>query len=122
MDDQTSTEGSNDQVLRRPVTSKEILIAARAKIADPHGWIKGAYSKNCPSGWAYCALGAIKDNPGKECTSEQIEACLLLSNALPDPNTSMHYATRITDYNDLETTTHADVLSLYDRAIEAAAS
>ena len=84
---------------------RESLIAARALIDTPEKWIKGS-SRNGQGG--YCALGAM-DKIGPE------SGCYLaLRSALPSEEPGF-----VAAYNDLPTTTHADILALFDRAIAA---
>lgn len=97
----------------------EILIKARALIEKPESWIKhtaarGKSGKSVnPNGRAaicFCAVGAYTRISGHECIG------MPMFNALKERN--WKYA--ISAYNDAFTTTHEDVLSLYDRAIEIA--
>lgn len=111
--------------------TKQALIDGRAVIADPAKWGKGHFRwNNC-----YCAVGAVAEVTG--CFDhtggivldgfEVKSAITALADALP-PAVKMHAIFRgahpdfasVARYNDHADTTHADVLALYDRAIEAA--
>lgn len=85
------------------------LRAARARIADPKRWSKGemAYVRgyNCAETATRC--GDVDRQ------SAQLQA---LKAALPSGFQRYH----VYVYNDDERTTHADIVSLYDRAIAAA--
>jgi hypothetical protein len=93
-----------DEVLRE-------LVAARNLLTDARRWAKGDYC----AGDAFCVYGALhhvsgraSDEIGK--TERSKTAAFLEAVAR---NRSLHI------WNDLDTTTHADVLALFDRAIAA---
>ena len=100
------------------MTPHEILIAARAKIDTPQKWCKGHEALNskgenvlslCESAVRFCAIGAISAvTPRYLCSSEA-------KNALRVALRSSF----ISAYNDLPGTEHADIMALYDKAIEA---
>jgi hypothetical protein len=81
------------------------LRAARAAIAAPGLWCKNAYK----DGGRCCAIGAL-EVLGEAAFKRARQA---LRHALPEGFLS------VVAYNDHPTTTHADILALFDRAIEA---
>lgn len=90
---------------------KSELIAARARIDTPEKWGKGgnigpAMNRNCAAtAIAWCSQSRLKE----------IEAALdHLRKFLPA------WASAISTFNDDPRTTHSDVMSLFDRAIEEA--
>ena len=83
------------------------LLDARQRIVM--GWCKGT-STRCGGGQIeYCALGAAEPNWQ---LSVDTDIVLLLQRALPKGFRSVMV------YNDFPTTTQADIIALYDRAIE----
>ncbi len=91
-------------------TVKENLIAAKDLIADPAKWIKGKSSDGCG---CFCIVGAC-------CEVGAITAANLLDDLVsaedfPDRGILRPAAA----FNDDPATTHADVMSLFDRAIAA---
>ena len=88
---------------------KQDLIAARALIETPEKWMKGPW----PEDGRMCVLRAVE----KVCGLAYGEGPYSpVGKALQD----QLGVDAIGPYNDLPTTTHADVLSLFDRAIAAA--
>lgn len=88
----------------------DALIEARGLIEI--GWIKGWARRVVNGGACYCALGAIGET---DTTLDDYRGALdFVYAALPVGYTS------IARFNDYHTTTKADVLALYDRAIKAA--
>jgi hypothetical protein len=109
---------------------KDDLIAARALIDTPEKWRKDAYSHDPNS---CCAMIAANRTQGL--TSPYYPAAHKLVEAIPEEwmvaneariSSSHRYSTGqvpglyVGEYNDDPATTHADILALYDRAIEAA--
>lgn len=92
---------------------KDDLIAAKALIDTPEKWIRGAFR----NAHGYCLLGAVREVAARKAP----EACWYDSKMLdalwahiPGP-----YANPV-GFNDRPNTTHADIMALFDRAIEAA--
>ena len=91
-----------------------VLIAARAIISDPAMWYQGDWTE--AGGWdnndACCAECAI------------MRASKSLGIIVPDWRFEMRKHTptnqHIHVFNDCKTTTHADILAMFDRAIAAA--
>lgn len=92
------------------MTLKDDLIAARALIDTPEKWGKGV-GTYCRSTGPACAHEALRRSkgPGHETLRKYLSA------VLPQGFTFT------TTFNDDPSTTHADILALFDRAIEAAA-
>jgi hypothetical protein len=90
-----------------------LLIAARAIISDPAMWHQGDWSSSGEWGGdgPCCAEAAIyraaddQNTPSYQC---------VVSMRYHTPNNQ-----RIDIFNDLKTTTHADILAVFDRAIAA---
>ena len=101
----------------------EILIAARAKIDKHQKWCKGVFSRDhngdevspvSVNAVRFCALGAIRAvTLGPLSRSEARAALRLAAGYSNDSNES------IFKLNDHPKTRHADIMALYDRAIEA---
>lgn len=95
-------------------TVKENLIAAKALIADEINWVKGGYRVELPSGTlCFCSAGAIKEVIGlPPAFLHDTAECLELEKHVPGAMT-------IVGFNDLDATTHSDIMALFDRAIAA---
>lgn len=90
---------------------KDDLIAARALIDTPEKWGKGAGTYLRHSGPA-CAHEALRR--ASPTGHDQLRRYLKL--ALP--NGCAHAS--VPDFNDADTTTHAGIMALFQRAIDAA--
>lgn len=91
------------------------LRAARALIVDPNKWVKHSGR----AGEDYCAITACGNVEGVDLESARLDAMWsALKDALPPAWQHRH----VYDFNDHPTTTHQDILDLFDRAIEAAAA
>lgn len=91
-----------------------ILLAGRTKIIEK-GWCQGSASD---VHGRVCAGYAINMFSTEIRSIDEIRAANYLENAIP----AFSLATLVrcvSSYNDLPTTTHADILALYDRAIAA---
>lgn len=90
-----------------------LLSKARAYLSEPEHWMKGNFRNQhgqvCALGAFYSACDYAWDY--KAPTSFMVEGCNALANACPEP---------VIAYNDSPSTTHADILALFDRAIAAA--
>ncbi len=101
------------------MTPREILIAARAVLSGPKAWTKKAFARNtygvrirptAVSATCFCMIGAI-DHVAPT-GPEKFDAKRELTCAIPGGRA-------VTDFNDDPRTTQADVLAVFDRAIEA---
>ena len=112
--------------------TKELLIEARAMIQDPIHWYKGGYAAALVKGQqvpanhkedyaCFCAYGALDTTAEKSGDLGEAEdrAMHLLDESVPNDFKLRHGGGVIT-YNDDPDTTHADILAVFDRAIEAA--
>lgn len=90
---------------------KDDLIAAKALIDTPEKWGKGVGTYLRHSGPA-CAHEALRraSPTGHEHLRRHLKLAL--------PNGFAHAS--VPDFNDHPSTTHADIMALFDRAIEAA--
>ena len=103
-------------------TPADQLRAAKARIATPDKWTQGDYSAEVHGIQCFCALGALgeEDEEFLECP----DAVMFLREALPaewlakSKYGTMENGSPIAEFNDSHT--HADVMSLFDRAIELA--
>lgn len=98
------------------------LRAGRERIAN--GWTKGksartvdgtSVSPASDSAARFCAVGALDRTSSHD--NDGMAAIVALAAALPGPP-ARFAVTRLTQFNDDPDTTKADVLALYDRAIE----
>lgn len=91
------------------MTVKEDLIASKALIDTPDKWINGHAHK-----WAggqescHCAWGAIVKTCRKKSLTEQRAVIRSLGFYVDDG---------LIKFNDLSSTTHSDIMALFDRAI-----
>lgn len=93
---------------------REDLIAAKALIDTPEKWTKNYFRTD---GGCYCAVGAITQVttiPG-HFSDRADAACVALRDCLSEEERGS-----ITGFNDLTTTTHDDIMALFDRAIAKA--
>ena len=93
-------------------TVKENLIAAKALIADPAKWTKGKYidGEGC-----MCAAGAVRQVTGEK--FGEAESCL--DRVVCEAFYEEFGFDIIEDFNDDPETTHADIMVLFQRAIDA---
>lgn len=90
------------------MSTRDDLIAAKALIDTPEKWCKGTMQivRSVPPYNSYCAVGACRSFAASDALTEELpEGFYMLS-----------------VYNDHPTTTHADVLALFDRAIASTSS
>lgn len=100
-------------------TPTQTLIFAKSLLLDPANWIVCALyadeqgeSVDMPeAATKFCTLGAVF-KAAHILSSNELASIEFLSRALP--GNEPHVA----NYNDSLTTTHADILALFDRAIE----
>ena len=102
------------------ITKKStVLKRARTVLAQPYSWAKGSFKRTArrsPSGFSYCAFGAINEVPGvRERTN--LEARLLLDQT----SASLHPQwAGMMGFNDDSSTKKKDVLAVFDEAIATA--
>jgi hypothetical protein len=92
-----------------------ILKAARDLIAKPENWTQGSYYEVKRGNHCYCALGAIAHVQGVTPTDDVEGSCWL---ALEVTDGESIIGSHVANFND--THTHAEVLSLFSKAITAA--
>lgn len=107
--------------MRKDLTSREILCAARKIISDPSRWHQGSHFKDADAAEVFyfawhnpdfvvppcCGFGAIMSVAPKtvEARTALNKVCLELHDM------------RFPTFNDAATTTHADILAVFDAAI-----
>ena len=105
------------------MTAHELLIAARALIPTPKQWTKRAHARDAtgapvsglsPNAVCLCSDGALWRAGGYKVTKCNY---LLAGDALNSAIGGGSYVA----FNDATTTTHADVLAMFDDAIKATA-
>src|SRR5271163_287044 len=108
----------------KPIT---ILRRARALIADPKTWIKGAFKRRKAGRDCYCAQGAIAAASGVRIrTSATLQDGPLplgyyeAQSLLRKICSSGNWGNSIAQFNDSKATTHDVMLAAFDRAIALA--
>ncbi len=102
------------------------LIKAKQLISHPENWTKGSFAidenghqvmPNSKDAVAFCALGAVKRaTRSGVVTTFVADVCVnTLVRSLPDRKPYRYF---ISEFNDHPEIGHADVLGLFDRAIE----
>lgn len=99
-------------------TVKENLIAAKALIDTPDKWAHENSMRRIEGGNCLCALDAVSAAIGKAWKGGDEERAALESQ-VPSGRWSRYKLHPVAQYNDHPDTTHADIMSLFDRAIEA---
>lgn len=106
------------------MTTKEALQQARKKISTPETWTQGVLARNkfgnevpsdCEYACSFCAMGAIESVTKNEPAALDISAKRAIRKELERQND----ARNISGWNDYSFRTHAEVLSVFDSAIEA---
>jgi hypothetical protein len=116
----------NEQVEKEPA---EILRAARERIKDPERWTQsGAFacaadgrpmSPFADLAVCWCVRGSLYRETWSVSAAHEVE--MFLREAMGADFTSPDFE-ELAAFNDAPETTHADVLALYDRAIDLATS
>lgn len=118
------------------MNEKELLIKAKAVIADPTKWTQGVMARDAegrPVGFSdkkadcFCAVGAVNVAALKahaEVTEEvtyipAIGAIRALNRAASQRSAPF---TLIEEFNDMGTTTHAAIMAVFDKAIASCES
>jgi hypothetical protein len=123
------------------MSTKEILIAARAILADPAHWTKNTFARDrnnepidptSPDAVCFCAVGAIKkvinivSNPYSNDLLQEKDTAKFeeLRKHTAHLNNSVELVTgqliSIVSFNDWSSTEHADLLAVFDHAINNA--
>lgn len=100
-----------------------LLKEARETISKPENWVQGSFAcddegalvdPRSKKARCFCAMGALQKHTLSQYPQLEIAfaAARRLIKALPD---GWHF---VTEYNDATTTTHEEVLALFDRAID----
>ena len=128
------------------MTTLEVLVAARALLADPDRWCQDEdaidefgevirpYDDRCegvnPEACAFCALGAVDAVRGDyigisppelwpgECPLHIDPAKKALHEAMMALRGDESGTLTVNGYNDADETTHAEIMAMYDRAID----
>lgn len=105
-------------------TTRDLLIAAKARIEDPRNFLQsGDYinAETLADATCFCSIGAIDkerhESPFKYPLRARLEAMRALSVQVPTSEDSI-FPMHITRYND--THPHPEVMALWDRAIAEA--
>ena len=93
----------------------ELLREAKKLIDQPEKWTKGAFH----AGQAHCAIGALQ-LMGSRPTPRLLVFSLEFYQALSFLNKATPLGKSPVVFNDLPSTTHADIMKLYDDAVAAA--
>lgn len=88
---------------------KENLIAAKALIDTPEKWIKGELHEVVGARHCYCIYGAL----AQVVRTEEDDAGVVGALRAVAPHRYLSV------FNDAATTTHADIMALFQRAIDA---
>jgi hypothetical protein len=105
---------------------KQILIDARKLIEKPENWTKGVFARNkagvpvwtsAPDACSFCAIGAIAKVNGASELWERESLGVSYLNKVCQKKRGMELA----QYNNSRYVSHADILRLFDTAIESAA-
>ncbi len=104
---------------------KKFLTEARVLIQDEKSWCKKSPARNkrgigvfvdSPEACQFCAIGALAKVA--EANHGRFENNLVYTMALDHLSKQLEWRP-ITDFNDDPKTTHQDILSLFDKAIQA---
>ena len=98
------------------MTTRETLIAARRLINDPNNWIKGHLAQNASG----TAVDPTDESACKFCAVGAIQAASPMLDNEQWAVSEIEFVNRIALlwYNDYQSTTHQDVLVLFDKAIK----
>lgn len=114
---------------KRAQLRKRVLAEARALLAQPHKWAKGAFVKDTAYGPAYCMIGAVRkvtDDLSSGGMFEEIEGVDKYT-IRADCDAVMRRCIRefgfshVPNFNDAKQIRKADVLKAMDCAVEKAA-
>lgn len=99
---------------------REDLIAAKALINTPEKWAHEESRRQENGGPCLCAVDAVFETRHWEAGGMRV--LIELEGALPEDFAADPYSEieEVAQFNDAPTTTHADIMALFDRAIAAA--
>ncbi len=106
----------------------DVLLAARALIAEPEHWCKGVEARDergvevaptDPDAYEWCVIGALDAANGvvPNVTWDGWDRYCDAFSVLADLAQTRFQS--LSDFNDAPSTTHTDILALFDKAIEA---
>lgn len=114
-------------MLKEPDGVVGVLLRARSIIAEEKNWTKGCYARtgsgdeispHLASASSFCALGAIRRAAGENTQCHGAAA----HRALHGAALQLYFTrigTSVPEFNDHNSTRHADVLEVFDHAIAA---
>lgn len=106
--------------IEQQVEVVKVLKASREKISKPEAWIKGGFARDSEGNYVnstdehavcFCSLGAINSVTGLW-SNERHGATVAIEDVIGDFS--------IPSFNDADSTTHEDILRVWDKAIAAA--
>jgi len=99
------------------MTLSDDLRAAKGLIDTPEKWLKGNLADK--GNTCFCTFGAAQFGPQRKWSKGvDTAATLALVDALPEPfRSGVATKHRLAVFNDHPSTTHADIMALFNRAI-----
>lgn len=103
-----------------------VLVTAKKLIEKPENWTRNAFARDVHGtivlaadarATCYCAMGAVEAATASGMYAQQHVALALLECAIAE---RVGNSSSVPLFNDDKTTAHADVLCVFDRAIELA--
>lgn len=100
---------------------RENLIAAKALIADPSRWAAADRDRVVNGGSCLCALDAVAEIVGNDWDHDGADERTALHLSIPSEFriSTQSLLHPVAQFNDCISTTHQDMMFLFDRAIEA---
>lgn len=111
------------------MTTVEILEKTRDLISDPEHWCKGANARNkdgkktkvfSEDAYSFCMLGALAKVDESPACPEVYEFFSTVIEKMSDTIVRKDKEIMLSVFNDKHSTTHADVLKVFDLAIKLA--
>lgn len=99
-----------------PMSVRENLIAAKALIDTPEKWGREEYT---PNPGCFCVIGALCEAMALSPATIEAESAEARALALALPEGWERNGWYLPNFNDDPTTTHVDIMALFDRAIAA---
>lgn len=112
---------------QRAKIRKRVLTEARALLAQPYRWTKGAFAKDTLRGPAYCMIGAVRkvtdDLAGGKAFIDGVDKYTVRADcdAVMQRCIGQFGFSHVPNFNDARTTKKADMLKAMDCAVEKAA-